>query len=121
MGMNDAHTAAGCTDDALSDGLTQVMRIADGKHNITNLSAKRRVLRNGWQIICFNANHCEVSYAVITDDLATVVASVLQRDLNLIDIGNHMVSRENMAAVVHDHTGAQTHHGAGAARVKRSA
>ncbi|MNJ17632.1 hypothetical protein D3C77_119160 [compost metagenome] len=96
--------AAGGTDDALGDGLADVVGVADGEHHIAHVRQALRILRYHWQVVRLYVEHGEIGQLVGADQLGAEYPAILQRDYDLVRIGDDVVVGQHMAALVHDDT-----------------
>ncbi len=99
--------AAGGADDALGDGLADVVGVADGEHHVTHVGQPLRILRDHRQVVRLDVEHRQVGELVGADQFGAEHPSVLQRDYDLVRIGDDVVVGQHVAALVHDDAGAQ--------------
>ena len=95
-------------DDPLSDGLPQVIGVANRQHHIANMRRAFRVDRDHRQPAGgVDLQHGEVGQGIGAYQQRFEDPAVLQRDDNLVGIVNHMLVGQDIAALVHDHPGAK--------------
>ncbi len=106
-GRVEANAPCGA-DDPLSDGLPQVIGIANRQDDIANMRRAFRVDRDHRQPTGgVDLQHGEVSQGVGSDQQRFEDAAVLQCDNDLIGIVDNMLVGQDIAALIHDHPGAK--------------
>ena len=102
-------TAPECADDARGDGLTQSERIADRHNKIAHPERMGVSPRHRAEVIRLNANQRDVRLRVSPDQTRGQLASITQRDENLVSRLDHVVVGDDVTLLgIDDHPGAET-------------
>ncbi len=100
--------AAGGADDALGDGLADVVGVADGEHHVPHVRQPIRILRDHRQVVRLDVEHRQISQLVGANQLGAEHPAILQGDDDLIRVGDDVIVGQHVAALVHDDAGAQS-------------
>ena len=90
----EADTPGGA-DDALGDGLADVVGVADGEHHVSHVRQTIRVLRDHRQVVRFDVEHRQIGQFVGADQLCTEYPTILQGDDDLVRIGDDVIVGES--------------------------
>ncbi len=100
--------AAGGADDALGDGLADVVGVADGEHHVAHIGQALRILRDHRQIVRLDVEHRQIGQLIGADQLGAEYPPILQRNDDLVRIGDDVIVGQHVATLAHDDAGAES-------------
>src|SRR6185437_16240190 len=104
----DPELAPGCgADDAMSHGLRKTERIADGEDDVADPKLIGTAESDDRKIRQVDLEHCEIGVRIDADDLRGCDASVRELHADVAGVGNHMVVRHDVTALVDNDAGAE--------------
>src|SRR5436190_751960 len=99
--------AAGCAHDPVSDGMSKPDRIPDREHHVPDQKLIRPADARHRELGEVDLQHREVGVGIATHDARVRLAPVLELHADRISVGDDMVIRDDVTALIHDDPGAE--------------